>query len=101
MLTPFELLEISDDASNEEIKKAYLTKVRAYPPEQAPEKFQQIRDAYEAVKTKKLRLSYQLFHHEKPDFIQLLSQTLQADQSQQVDEALFTKALAESLVTKS
>ncbi len=103
MLTPFEVLELSDKAINDrDIKKAYLKKVRQYPPEQAPDKFQQIRDAYDTIKTEKLRLNYQLFHYEKPDFVQFLAQTFKETASvQRVDELLFTKALAESLNANS
>ncbi|NOQ34966.1 MAG: DnaJ domain-containing protein [Methylococcaceae bacterium] len=98
MLTPFEILELSETANDEAIKKAYLKKVRQYPPEQAPDKFQQIRDAYELIKTERLRISYQLFNHEKPDFLQLLAQTLKSNGAiKRVDETLFTKTLAESL----
>lgn len=102
MITPFEILELSETASDAEIKKAYLKKVRQYPPEHAPEKFQQVRDAYEAIKTEKLRLSYQLFNYEKPDFLQLLAQTLKSNTpAKRVDEPLFIKALAESLKSHS
>lgn len=61
MKTAFEILEVSEDATDDAIKQAYLQKVKQYPPEQAPEQFQLIRTAYEAIKTKSLRIKYQLF----------------------------------------
>lgn len=97
MLTPFEILEIDDTASDAQIKKAYLAKVKQYPPERSPDRFQQIRDAYEAIKDEKQRLSHQLFNHDKPDFAQLLAQTLKSDAIQRPDEETFRKALAASL----
>ncbi len=101
MLTPFEILEIPENAIDDVIKKAYLKKVRAYPPEQSPEKFQQIRDAFEKIKTEKMRLSYQLFQLEKPDFVALLSLILKTEHPQKIDETLFCKCLAESLTSQS
>jgi len=102
MLTPFEILELSETANDVEIKKAYLKKVRQYPPEHASEKFQQVRDAYELIKTEKLRLSHQLFNHEKPDFLQFLAETLKSNGvAKRVDETLFIKALAESLKSQA
>lgn len=46
----YETLGLNPDASAEEIKKAYFRLVRKYTPEKAPEQFQKIRQAYEAVK---------------------------------------------------
>ena len=56
MKTPFDLLGIPENATDEAIKKAYLQKVRQYPPERAPEQFQTIRAAFEAIKTQQQRL---------------------------------------------
>ena len=46
----YETLGLNPDASPEEVKKAYFRLVRKYPPEKAPEQFQKIRQAYEALK---------------------------------------------------
>lgn len=46
----YEILGVSKQASESEIKKAYFTMVRRYTPERDPEKFQEIRKAYEALK---------------------------------------------------
>jgi curved DNA-binding protein CbpA len=41
-----EILGISPDATTEEIRAAYVRKVRENPPDRKPEAFEQIRDAY-------------------------------------------------------
>ncbi len=49
-MDPIELLGISQNATDEEIRAAYLLKVRECPPDRAPEKFEKIRDAYEILR---------------------------------------------------
>lgn len=46
----YEILGISSDASADEIKRAYFKLVRKYSPEREPERFQEIREAYENLK---------------------------------------------------
>jgi len=53
MANPYEQLQVDVEASDEEINKAYLKKVRQFPPERAPDKFQEIRVAFEKIKTQK------------------------------------------------
>lgn len=67
MNTPYEILEVEDNADDTGIKKAYLHMVRRYPPERFPDDFQRIYRAYELIKTEEDRLSYRLFHSELPD----------------------------------
>jgi len=54
-MDPFEILEIPDTAGAEEIRAAYLRKVKQYPPERSPEEFEKIRDAYDALRDPRLR----------------------------------------------
>ena len=58
---PIEVLGISQDATDEEIRAAYLLKVREYPPDRSPEQFEQIRDAYEVLRDPRRRLRHRLF----------------------------------------
>ena len=51
-----EVLGISADASEEEIRAAYLRKVKEHPPERSPEEFEKIRDAYETLKDPRVRM---------------------------------------------
>ncbi|MBF0470866.1 MAG: J domain-containing protein [Gammaproteobacteria bacterium] len=61
MRDPYRLLDLEpttdDDAA---IKRAYLQKVRQYPPEQAPQQFQEIRAAFESVETERKRREHRL-----------------------------------------
>ncbi len=97
MKTPFDILGVSEDSTDKAIKKAYLQKVRQYPPERAPEQFQNIRAAFEDIKTQEQRLKYQLFHHEAPSLDALLERALQVGVPQRPSDDLFALALAESL----
>lgn len=44
-------LELNEEATTEQIKKAYFRKVREFPPEENPEKFIEIRKSYEEILT--------------------------------------------------
>ena len=46
----YQILGVPHDASPERVRKAYLTKVRLFPPEEAPERFKAIRKAYGQLK---------------------------------------------------
>ncbi len=50
MQNDYEVLGVSPEASQSEIKKAYFKLVRQYSPEKDPEKFREIRAAYEGLK---------------------------------------------------
>jgi len=67
--TSYEILNISEKASFEEIRKAYLKQVRLSPPEKDPEGFKRIRKAYETLKDYESRkkLDFSSFRS-KPDF---------------------------------
>lgn len=47
---PFVILGVAADAGEEEIRVRYLKLVREFPPERDPERFREIRAAYEAVR---------------------------------------------------
>lgn len=62
-MTPFKTLDLPDNTDDDaQIKQAYLAKVRAFPPDHAPEQFQQIRAAYELIQNKRKRCAYRLFY---------------------------------------
>ena len=50
------ILGVALNASDEEIRSAYLRKVKEHPPEQSPELFEQVRDAYETLKDPRKRM---------------------------------------------
>lgn len=47
---PSAVLEVSIDASPEDIRAAYLRKVREFPPERSPDEFEKVRDAYSILR---------------------------------------------------
>jgi curved DNA-binding protein CbpA len=95
--TPYEILGVGEDADDEAIKKAYLRKVREFPPEQNAEAFRRIRDAYEHIGTDKQRREYRLFHRGKPDVSALLKQALRPGKAERPDAATLIGALAEGV----
>ncbi|MBF0450896.1 MAG: hypothetical protein HQK75_09355 [Candidatus Magnetomorum sp.] len=48
------------DASEEEIRQAYLQKVKKFTPEKAPKEFRKITEAYENIKSERIRIHNQL-----------------------------------------
>lgn len=98
MKSPFQILDVAQDADDETIKKAYLQKVKAHPPSRDPENFQQIREAYELIETKKKRIDYQLFNQPMPTVEDLLPHLLaNMGEPQRPTEDLLKTTLAESL----
>jgi len=61
MLTHYLVLGLSPQASDEEIRQRYLQLVRENPPSRAPEYFQKITSAYEALKDERTRVATRLF----------------------------------------
>ena len=61
MTHPAEVLGVSPDASDEEIRAAYLQKVREHPPDRSPEQFERIRDAYTILRDPRRRVQHRLF----------------------------------------
>lgn len=47
---PFQILGVSADASEAEVRARYLELVKQFPPELEPDKFREVRAAYEATK---------------------------------------------------
>lgn len=65
-IDPYRVLGIDRRATEAEIKRAYFTNVRQFPPEQAPEKFQEIRAAYEKLRTAESKAQIDLFLIQPP-----------------------------------
>ena len=74
MKTPYEILDVSEQATDSEIKQAYLQKVKLNPPDRDHEKFQQIQRAYETIKNVTSRENFALFNYPEADFDALLEQ---------------------------
>jgi curved DNA-binding protein CbpA len=50
-----QILGVAADAGEEEIRAAYLSKVKEFPPDRAPAEFEKIRDAYETMRDPRRR----------------------------------------------
>jgi curved DNA-binding protein CbpA len=101
MKDPFQVLGVSVTAGDEAIKKAYLQKVREFPPDREPERFQVIRSAFEVIQTQRNRLHYGLFHAEPPDPNTLLEGWLPTGSGQRPSLELLQQTLLRSLTEGS
>ena len=98
MHNPYAVLEVAETASDAVIKKAYLQKVRAHPPERDPQQFQMIRAAFESIRSRQDRLHYRWFEQTAPNIDELVSNALTADHNTTRPALqLIQQVLAESL----
>ncbi|MGA8598031.1 MAG: J domain-containing protein [Bryobacteraceae bacterium] len=51
-----EVFGLAENASDEEIRAAYLKKVKEHPPDRSPEEFERIRDAFETLRDPRRRI---------------------------------------------
>lgn len=63
---PYGVLGLDRQASEAEIKRAYFQLVRQFPPEREPEKFRDIRTAYEQLRDAESRAQIALFLLQPP-----------------------------------
>ena len=63
---PYGVLGLDRQASEAEIKRAYFQLVRQFPPEREPEKFRDIRTAYEQLRDAESRAQITLFLLQPP-----------------------------------
>ncbi|EXJ15733.1 J domain-containing protein [Imhoffiella purpurea] len=72
MRDPYLVLGVADDADDAQIERAYRQGIKTYPPERDPERFQALRAAYEALRTRRARLAHRLFDSSEPEPIDIL-----------------------------
>jgi curved DNA-binding protein CbpA len=78
MRDPFTVLGVAEDAGDAEIRRRYLALVRDFPPDRAPERFQELRAAYEALSDKRKRLATKLLHTNSAALSRLTADALRA-----------------------
>lgn len=100
MIPPYAILEVDESAGDEEVKMAYLCKVREHPPEHDPQGFQRIRGAFETIRTEKDRLRYRLFHYGAPDLGLLDEKWLAVGQNLRPSEKTMTDLLAAAVKSR-
>ena len=57
---PRTVLGLSEKAGADDIRRAYLEKIKIYPPDRSPEMFEKIRDAYELLRDPRKRTAFYL-----------------------------------------
>jgi DnaJ-class molecular chaperone len=111
LTSPYQILAVSEQATDADIKQAYLQRVKESPPDRDQQRFQQIQQAFETIKDQGSRLRYSLFQLPEADFDALLDQAfrqtsafkpLSADEFCQLLKAVpVEKALENILASKS
>lgn len=61
-MNPFLVLDVPLDASDADVRAAYQSLLRRFPPERRPEQFQIIQEAYQALRTQRDRWHWRLRH---------------------------------------
>jgi curved DNA-binding protein CbpA len=69
---PYLVLGLIRDADDEAVHAAYLRAVKACPPERDPRRFEALRAAYEALRTRRARLAQALFDQTPPTLADIL-----------------------------
>ncbi|MDA0840986.1 MAG: J domain-containing protein [Planctomycetota bacterium] len=74
---PFKILELREQCSDEEVRQAYLKKLKQFPPDKEPLEFERIRDAYEQIKDPRRRIQRTLLAADpRQPFTQLLDDAI-------------------------
>ena len=58
---PYAVLGLGPGAEDEQIRAAYLAKLKQFPPDRSPAEFEQVRDAYELLRDRRRRAQHTLF----------------------------------------
>ena len=72
MTDPYLVLGLPTDSSDEQIRRRYLELVRTHTPDRAPERFAEVREAYEKLRDPIRRLRYRLFEAGQDDSLDSL-----------------------------
>ncbi|TYT73987.1 DnaJ domain-containing protein [Desulfobotulus mexicanus] len=61
MFTNYRILGVTESASDQEIRKAYLEKIREHTPEKDPDRFRIFSESYDSIKDQRSRIHNRLF----------------------------------------
>jgi curved DNA-binding protein CbpA len=93
MLLPYLVLNLSEEATDEEIRNRYLDLVKRYTPEKAPDRFRIIDEAYETLKERRRRVEARLQVYTDPQHygveLRRLATALQAERRPVALKTLF------------
>jgi curved DNA-binding protein CbpA len=93
MSDPYLTLGIAPDADDASVHAAYLAAVKACPPERDPQRFQVLRAAYEALRTRRARLAQALFDQTPPTLTVVLDKAAPVGPPARPSRALFDSLL--------
>lgn len=93
MTDPYLTLGVTQDTDDAGVQAAYLAAIKRCPPERDAQRFAEIRAAYESIRTRKGRLSYELFDVNPPTVRDLLDRAAPEGQEGRPGEALFMALL--------
>ncbi len=72
----YTILGLPADSDDEAIRRRYLELVRQYPPDRHPQKFAEVRGAYEQLKDLNTRLRHRLFEAGKNESLDAILEEL-------------------------
>ena len=58
---PYAVLGVGPEADDEQIRAAYLGKLKQHPPDRCPDEFESVRDAYDLLRDRRRRAQHTLF----------------------------------------
>ncbi len=93
MSDPYVILGVAPDADDTAIQAAYLAAVKACPPERDARRFEAVRRAYEAIRTRRDRLAFELFDTTPPTPMEILDRAAPLKASERPDFSLFAALL--------
>jgi len=96
MPDPYEVLDVSRESGDAEIRRRYLELVRRYPPDRDPQRFAAIRRAYDELRDPQKRMESRLFRMETDDSLD----AIRADVKRRLREARISTETLLSLAEK-
>jgi curved DNA-binding protein CbpA len=79
MADPLQVLGLTANADTETIRQRYLQLVREFPPEREPDRFREIRNAYEVVLDPVRRMKWKLFKLKPEESLRTFTEEFQPD----------------------
>jgi len=76
MSDPYLVMGLSADSDDDTIRRRYLELVKQFSPEKHPDKFAQVRQAYESLRDLTTRLRHRLFETGKNESVDVLIEEL-------------------------
>ncbi len=93
MSDPYSVLGVPVEADDGAIREAYLTALKACPPERDQRRFEAVRIAYEAIRTRRDRLARELFDTTPPTVSDVLDRAAPVRAPERPGRALFEALL--------